>query len=804
MINQLTKVFVGIFLIIVVFFLAIGFFSGVGLIPPIDGATEARGEHLVNNLNEVDPKIVQRIAAKLFDENFDDSFTGDFFRNRAVHYGIATDFNAEIGKIDNLFITNLDVSGDINANSITANAFFGDGSGITGISAVGDVNGQDINPHDINARTVDSNYFGIFRGTIDTALDANLTNLGISGRLWADDINGHVPYVGANQNIILASQSISGLHFTATGTVKGLLLHASRTEGGASVSIERTGAGGNPNQWDLFITNDGASVGNQAASLFLEPTDVNGDLIFRDFDNLITMQLDHSENDVYIPNGMLGITGKAKITSTGTDVALDIDSSSSNTLIEIDATGLSADDYAVHINANSGARGLYAASPNDIGIWGDGGSFIGIYGKSTSDAGVYDVSTSNIGVEGRSTSYVGVYGGSTEHYGTAGWSAESVGVYAKSYGGNAIYALGNYKGEPNVFAKVWQFDGTTTNDHTVEARSTGGTPFTLIADTDDYIYIGMPDNRFYMAHFELAVNGSYTGLDWEFRNASAWTDMTETGGALTSSGDMTWIDDDMANWTKYSLGASGENLSGAPDDTIRFWIRASASAVATTATANDVSLKKGNALEYFANYNDSSPSSYFTWYGDLNILDSGDINADGITANAFFGDGSGLTSVSAIADVNGEDINPQDINATKIQSIDFFGTFRGTIKAIIDANFSNIGTTDLYVSYLSATGDANFAGDVNFLNIGMTGGFSGLNAIGDANFVRLGITDVYASSLEVISDANFTRVQTTDAYVSRLEATGDANFTGDLNTARIGIGSAFLDYNGDAFVLTVG
>jgi hypothetical protein len=253
-----------------------------------------------------------------------------------------------------------------------------------------------------------------------------------------------------------------------------------------------------------------------------------------------------------------------------------------------------------------------------------------------------------------------------------------------------------------------------------------------------------------------------------------------------------------------------------------------------------------------------------TWlHGDLNTAQ--DINSGGaIQAMAFYGDGSGLTDISAASDVNGEDIQVQDLNISgKVISFDLNIQFVPYINAITDINLGIYGLTSqdlnalalgveanahilgtLYAanavieSDLTVTGDLNVAGtDSNLMYVGaamyfgdgtgLTGvsastdwadvnahlvpyigadadtnlGIYGLTAQ-DFNALILGIeTSAYVlgtlyaanaiveADLSVGSDANLTDVESSGKFFG-LDSAGDANLV------NVGMSGSFYTISG--------
>jgi hypothetical protein len=100
-------------------------------------------------------------------------------------------------------------------------------------------------------------------------------------------------------------------------------------------------------------------------------------------------------------------------------------------------------------------------------------------------------------------------------------------------------------------------DDAAFNDHSVEARSEGGTPFTLFPTpgTSDRAYFGA-QVTFSRITFDLAVVGAGGSYQWEYRrNDATWQPLTVTDGTagFTQSGTVTFTPP--ANWGTVSVNS---------------------------------------------------------------------------------------------------------------------------------------------------------------------------------------------------------------------------------------------------------
>lgn len=125
--------------------------------------------------------------------------------------------------------------------------------------------------------------------------------------------------------------------------------------------------------------------------------------------------------------------------------------------------------------------------------------------------------------------------------------------------------------------KVLVFDGAVYADRSLEADSLAGTPFDLLAGADDYLYFGKA-TKFKEMYLDLAVNGSYTGVEWEYWNGSAWAALTVAGAGvnLNANGKINWTPP--PDWAANLVNSMGPY----------YWVRAKCTAVTTVATCDSV------------------------------------------------------------------------------------------------------------------------------------------------------------------------------------------------------------------------
>jgi hypothetical protein len=79
------------------------------------------------------------------------------------------------------------------------------------------------------------------------------------------------------------------------------------------------------------------------------------------------------------------------------------------------------------------------------------------------------------------------------------------------------------------FSAVFYYNGTSYTNNTTEALLYWGTPFTILASTSDYFYVGK-SFKFNSIAFYLAQNGSNITLAAEYWNGTTWAPLTITDG----------------------------------------------------------------------------------------------------------------------------------------------------------------------------------------------------------------------------------------------------------------------------------
>ncbi|MFC1616789.1 tail fiber domain-containing protein [Candidatus Margulisiibacteriota bacterium] len=121
----------------------------------------------------------------------------------------------------------------------------------------------------------------------------------------------------------------------------------------------------------------------------------------------------------------------------------------------------------------------------------------------------------------------------------------------------------------NAFAKAFDFDGADYNDVTVEAASEEGTPFTVLRDIDNYLYIGH--------------SSPFNGVDFEFETLGLDLNLT----VEYSQGSSNWAEVQLLNDETSNFSRSGRLSFSLPGDfdleTVNgenyYWIRIKTSVV---------------------------------------------------------------------------------------------------------------------------------------------------------------------------------------------------------------------------------
>ncbi|MDH4292204.1 MAG: hypothetical protein OEV56_06320, partial [Dehalococcoidia bacterium] len=126
---------------------------------------------------------------------------------------------------------------------------------------------------------------------------------------------------------------------------------------------------------------------------------------------------------------------------------------------------------------------------------------------------------------------------------------------------------------------VYLYDGVSAYaNHSVEADTAAGTPFTAMADNNDKLYCGKK-TKFQEVRIEVNVaHSGYTAVTWEYWNGSAWTTLS-TAGTADFSADATFTFTVPGSWALTTVNGISA-----------YWIRAqqTAASPATPATIDNI------------------------------------------------------------------------------------------------------------------------------------------------------------------------------------------------------------------------
>tara|TARA_Y100000310_G_scaffold268861_1_gene281734 strand:+ start:404 stop:1558 length:1155 start_codon:yes stop_codon:yes gene_type:complete len=158
------------------------------------------------------------------------------------------------------------------------------------------------------------------------------------------------------------------------------------------------------------------------------------------------------------------------------------------------------------------------------------------------------------------------------------------------------------------FDAVWVWDETAGAyiDNTLESRRPAGTAFTILEDSDDYLYLGSP-GRFDLAGFLLSTNGSLGDLTYEYYSGSAWVEFVPGTRYLYASGEGTGVEPLFDNYDFTNDGAETFELlrdwgtlvfsngtphsAEPPDGSTRYWVRISTASITTAPTVNQIIMR---------------------------------------------------------------------------------------------------------------------------------------------------------------------------------------------------------------------
>ena len=140
------------------------------------------------------------------------------------------------------------------------------------------------------------------------------------------------------------------------------------------------------------------------------------------------------------------------------------------------------------------------------------------------------------------------------------------------------------------FDAVFAFDGSSTYSNiTLEMQSPSGTSATILADTNDVLYLG-DANRFDMAIFDVDTAGSLGALIWEYYNGSTWATFTPLSATYYTDPDDspdTAYDFSKDGAEQFPAGRMSDWATTAVNSVTKYWVRCTS----TTSVSSAPSLR---------------------------------------------------------------------------------------------------------------------------------------------------------------------------------------------------------------------
>lgn len=161
----------------------------------------------------------------------------------------------------------------------------------------------------------------------------------------------------------------------------------------------------------------------------------------------------------------------------------------------------------------------------------------------------------------------------------------------------------------------YYYSGASYSSKTSEMRTAFGTPFTLLADNNDFFYIGLQGGyQFGTVYFDLAQGGSGLNMLVSYYDGSTWQDLdgivnppllADTTNNLAQDGYILLPMDIIGNYWQTT------SVSG----TSAYWIRINTSSITTAPTAFKIGTSN-YATPVFRAYTDASTISFYSdWNG---------------------------------------------------------------------------------------------------------------------------------------------------------------------------------------------
>ena len=135
------------------------------------------------------------------------------------------------------------------------------------------------------------------------------------------------------------------------------------------------------------------------------------------------------------------------------------------------------------------------------------------------------------------------------------------------------------------FDKVFHYNGSSYTDITLEMQSPAGTSATILADTNDVLYLG-DASRFDMAIFDIDTAGSLGALIWEYYNGSTWVVFTPLSASHYTDPDDS--PDTMFDFSKdgaetFPVGRLSDWATVAVNSATKYWVRCTSTTSVSTA-----------------------------------------------------------------------------------------------------------------------------------------------------------------------------------------------------------------------------
>lgn len=142
------------------------------------------------------------------------------------------------------------------------------------------------------------------------------------------------------------------------------------------------------------------------------------------------------------------------------------------------------------------------------------------------------------------------------------------------------------------FSAVWVWDNSAGAyiDNTKEARSPGGTAFSVLEDVNDWLYLGS-ESKFDLAALILGTNGSLGALTYQYvttsGNPNTWTEFVPEAHFFSDSVAYDFSNHgaitvgNLRGWASDAFSSAQPHGAAPPDTNERFWVRISAASVST-------------------------------------------------------------------------------------------------------------------------------------------------------------------------------------------------------------------------------